>query len=75
MKALWFLVGIAIGILAYHAGGAKQRAFEAECGSPGVRCYMLLTPEYVETHDRISLPEGVTGAFFDGNGSLRGVVQ
>jgi hypothetical protein len=79
MKSLIGLIVVCLMILtarvAYDAGQREMRAFNAECGSPGVRCYMLLTPEYVETHTRsITLPEGVTAAFFDDDGRLRGML-
>lgn len=45
MKSLWLLIAATLIILAYHAGGAKQRQFEALCAQPGVLCTVQIKPD------------------------------
>ena len=79
MKSLLLLIAAGLLILTWHVayshGQRELREFTAECGSPGVRCVMLLSPEYVQTHTSVAFPPTVTPAFLDGDGTLQEAIR
>jgi hypothetical protein len=82
MKSLLFLIAAGAALLIWHVaysrgqrGQRELREFTEECGSPGVRCVMLLSPEFLETHTSIAFPPTVTPALLDDDGTLREAVR
>ena len=63
MRSLWLLVVgsllIVTASVSYRVGQREMLEFDAECSTPGVRCVMVLSPEYLEAAPRITVPTHV----------------